>query len=137
MLQKFMKSSVDSTPVNAPSPPTVEQMFADLAKLRPNDPLLHLAPLDCFLADLGEKTTADGVPSNSDDIFNDLSKLSALYDEIRDAGELLGEKRRELNSLTRSAADKREELEGIVSWTTAEVSSESGGEETESTNFKG
>jgi len=131
MLQKLLKTSVDSTPVNLPPPPTVDQMFADLAKLRPNDPLLQLAPLDCFLADLGEKTTADGISPNSDEISRNLSKLSSLCDEIRDAGELLGEKRMELKSLTRTATEKREELEGIVSWTTVEASNESDEEETE------
>jgi len=131
MFQKFIKSSADSTPVDLPPPPTADQMFLDLVKIRPNDPLLLIAPFDSFLADIGEKPISDGTPPHRDETFRKLSKLSSLCDQIRDAGEFLGEKRSELASLTRSAIKKREELEGIVSWTTPDTSTESGEDEAE------
>jgi len=123
MLQKLKKSFAVSSPIDLPPPPTVSQMMADLGKVRFNDPLLQLAPLNCFSADFGDK--AEGISPSVEAVSRDLLKLSALFNEIRDADSSLSEKRMELQSLTSSAALKREELEGIVSWTTAEGGSDS------------
>jgi len=130
MLQKlkFSSPALNSTPVDLPSPPNVDQMVADLSKLRSNDPIFQLTSLDYFSTDfvVADKTPTDvdeetSSPSlDNEDILRDLSKLSSLCHEIRDVEAFLGEKRVHLQSLTRSALEKREELEGIVSWTTAE-----------------
>jgi len=54
MLQKLKLASSttpSSTPIDLPAPPTVDQMSADLSKLRSNDPIFQLAPLDYFSKD--------------------------------------------------------------------------------------
>lgn len=130
MLQKLIKSSGDSTPIDLPPPPTVDQMLSDLASIGPSDPVFQVAPLDCFTADLGEKAAPDGISPTTDDAFRKLSKLSSLCDEIRSTGEFLGEKRMALKSLTKSAIETRKELESIVKWTAVERPIVSGGKET-------
>jgi len=131
MLQKlkFSSPALNSSPADLPSPPTVDQMSGDLSKLRSNDPIFQLASLNYFVAD---KTTTAAVVDDDDNeetstpsldnenILRDLSILSSLCNEIRDVDGFLVEKRAHLQSLTRTAMEKREELEGIVSWTTAE-----------------
>jgi len=134
MLQKLFSSpAFNSTPVDLPSPPTVDQMIGDLSKLCSNDPIFQLASLNYFAADFvaDQKTKATAAadddeeetstPSlDNENILRDLSKLSMLCNEIRDVDAFLKEKRVHLQSLTRTAMEKRDELEGIVSWTTAE-----------------
>lgn len=139
MLQKLIKSSsVDTSLIDSLSPPNFDQMMSDLSRIRPDDPIFQLAPLNYFSANfstisttsispssaeksvIDEKLSSSSSTKKNEKILGDLSKLSILCDQIRDAESMLNEKKSELKSLTKSAVRKREELEGIVSWTTNE-----------------